>query len=97
MRLYHDLRVTGVEHTKANQPCLIASNHSSHLDTMAILASLPSSQVNATCSAAAKDYFFSNPFVALLVRHSNIHQGCVGEPAEVQLLSPAQADYGGVR
>ncbi|MDD5557366.1 MAG: lysophospholipid acyltransferase family protein [bacterium] len=68
MRCWHRLDVRGAENVPAAGPCLIAPNHSSHLDALAIFASLPASRVNATCAVAAKDYFFRNPVVALAAR-----------------------------
>lgn len=68
MRWYHQLRVDGRKHFLNARPCIIAPNHSSHLDTLAIFSSLPVSQMNATCSVAAKDYFFSNAVLGLVAR-----------------------------
>lgn len=41
-------------------PFILAANHSSHVDTVAILASLPPPVRKRTFVAAAKDYFFNN-------------------------------------
>jgi 1-acyl-sn-glycerol-3-phosphate acyltransferase len=41
-------------------PFILAANHSSHVDTIAILSSLPSEVRKRTFVAAAKDYFFNN-------------------------------------
>jgi 1-acyl-sn-glycerol-3-phosphate acyltransferase len=41
-------------------PFILAANHSSHVDTIAILSSLPSMVRKRTFVAAAKDYFFNN-------------------------------------
>ena len=68
MRWYHRLSVRGRRNCLDARPCIIAPNHSSHLDTLAIFSSLPVSQMNATCSVAAKDYFFSNPALGLVAR-----------------------------
>ena len=68
MRRWHRLRVTGVRHVLDNWPCLITPNHASHLDTLAVFASHPIHQINHTCSAAAKDYFFKNRFTSLVGR-----------------------------
>ena len=68
MRWYHQLSVIGQEHFLEARPGIIAPNHSSHLDTLAVFSSLPVSQMNATCSVAAQDYFFKNPWLALVAR-----------------------------
>ncbi|MBI2141704.1 1-acyl-sn-glycerol-3-phosphate acyltransferase [Candidatus Woesearchaeota archaeon] len=53
------------------QPVIFVANHSSHLDTVAILASLPGSFRKRTAVAAAEDYMYRNPFfgsfISLLV------------------------------
>jgi 1-acyl-sn-glycerol-3-phosphate acyltransferase len=41
-------------------PFILAANHSSHTDTIAILSSLPSMVRKRTFVAAARDYFFNN-------------------------------------
>lgn len=53
------LRVTGKEvFETVDRPFLLASNHSSHLDTLTILKALPSSIRRHMVVAAAADYFF---------------------------------------
>ena len=68
MRWYHRLTVVGREHLLEARPAILAANHSSHLDAMAIFASLPSSRLSATCAAAARDYFFTHRLTALAAR-----------------------------
>lgn len=68
MRYYCRLTVIGRDNATGNWPCVIAPNHSSHLDTVAIFCSLPLSHINRTCSLAAKDYFFENAFMAMVAR-----------------------------
>ncbi len=68
VRHYNGLDVVNRENILANWPCIITPNHSSHLDTVAIVASLPSSSSNHTYALAAKDYFFRNPFIAFFAR-----------------------------
>ncbi|MBN2583153.1 MAG: 1-acyl-sn-glycerol-3-phosphate acyltransferase [Planctomycetes bacterium] len=68
MHWYHELRVIHPERFLDKRPAVIAPNHSSHLDTLAVLSSLPVSQMNATCAVAARDYFFANPALALVAR-----------------------------
>jgi len=68
MRWYHRLTVIGQERFREIRPAIIAANHSSHLDAMAIFSSLPFSQVSATCSAAARDYFFTGRLTTFVAR-----------------------------
>jgi len=68
MRWYNRLTVIGQERFLDIRPAIIAANHSSHLDAIAIFSSLPLSQVSATCSAAARDYFFARRLTALVAR-----------------------------
>jgi 1-acyl-sn-glycerol-3-phosphate acyltransferase len=68
MRWYHRLTVIGQERFLDIRPAIIAANHSSHLDAIAIFSSLPFSQISATCSAAARDYFFAGRLTALVAR-----------------------------
>ena len=68
MQWYHRLTVIGQERFLDIRPAIIAANHSSHLDAIAIFSSLPFSQVSATCSAAARDYFFARRLTALAAR-----------------------------
>ena len=68
MRLYHRHTANGAENVLDNMPCVITPNHTSHLDNIAVFASLPWRQVNRVCSVAAKDYFFENPVFALGAR-----------------------------
>jgi 1-acyl-sn-glycerol-3-phosphate acyltransferase len=52
-------RVSGLDALgKANGPCLIVANHSSHLDTPLLLCTLPDAWRRKTAVAAAADYFF---------------------------------------
>src|SRR3954451_15068934 len=48
-------------------PVILASNHSSHMDTPVILAALPRRLRKRTAVAAAMDYFYKNRVVASLV------------------------------
>jgi len=53
------LDVAGVENLRnIDGPALIVANHSSHLDTAVLLATLPASRRRRTAVAAAADYFF---------------------------------------
>jgi len=68
MCCYHQLRVIGGKNFLKSRPCIITPNHSSHLDAIAVFASLPIWHVNETWSVAAKDYFFENPNMAMIAR-----------------------------
>jgi 1-acyl-sn-glycerol-3-phosphate acyltransferase len=68
MRVYHRHRGVGSEHVLDHMPCIIAPNHTSNLDNIAIFAALPLGKVNRICSVAGKKYFFENPFLALVAR-----------------------------
>ncbi len=65
-RRYH-LAVHG---TSGNQtlpaPCIFAANHSSHLDSPAVLAALPGSRRRQTRVAAAADYWYGSPVQRVL-------------------------------
>lgn len=59
---YHDLH-------KKYPKLIIISNHSSHLDATSIAASIPKRYWMNLYIAAAKDYFFSNPFFTFFSKH----------------------------
>jgi 1-acyl-sn-glycerol-3-phosphate acyltransferase len=58
LRLYHRLQITGMENLPAEGSCILVANHSSHLDTLCLLSSLPLRKLHRAFPAAAKDYFF---------------------------------------
>ncbi len=68
MRHYHRMRVTGLDHVPAREPVIIAANHTSHLDVLAILAALPWRTAGRTCAVAAEDYFFTSAARSVLTR-----------------------------
>ncbi len=68
MHCYHGIRSVGRENVLDNLPCIITPNHTSHIDNVAVFASLPWRCVNRVCSVAAKDYFFDNPILAMMAR-----------------------------
>ena len=60
--------VTGLEHfNNIRGPVLIASNHTSHFDSVAVLNSLPARLRKRTAVAAAQDYFFGKRWLGLTV------------------------------
>lgn len=58
LRVYHRLRITGLEHLPATGSFILVANHASHLDTLCLLAALPLRKLHRAFPAAAKDYFF---------------------------------------
>jgi 1-acyl-sn-glycerol-3-phosphate acyltransferase len=59
---YHELY-------KQHPKLLLISNHASHIDATSIAASLPKRYWKDLYIAAAKDYFFSNPFFTFFSQH----------------------------
>lgn len=55
-----------------NPKLLLISNHGSHLDAISIAAAVPVKHWIGLYAAAAKDYFFSNPFNSFFSKH------CIG-------------------
>lgn len=70
-KFYIRLKVVGsYKNIYKNHPrLLIISNHASHLDAISIAASIPFFYWNDLFIAAAKDYFFSDPFVTFFSQH----------------------------
>ncbi len=60
MRLYHRMSVDGRENFPTTGSYIVVCNHTSHLDTMCLLYSVPLRQIHRTFPAAAADYFFSS-------------------------------------
>jgi 1-acyl-sn-glycerol-3-phosphate acyltransferase len=68
MEYYVRERVAGQEHLKAvDEPVILVANHTSHLDTVAILRALPRRWRMRTAVLAAADYFYRNRVVAAFV------------------------------
>ncbi len=69
--VYIRLKVVGDYHSiyEKYPRLLIISNHGSHLDATSIAASIPSKYWLDLYIAAAKDYFFSNPFFTFFSQH----------------------------
>ncbi len=60
MLVYHRMSVDGRENFPTSGSYVIVCNHTSHLDTMCLLYSVPLRQIHRTFPAAAADYFFSS-------------------------------------
>lgn len=60
MKIYHRLEVVGRENLPQSGSFTIVCNHTSHLDTLALLTAIPLNKIHRTFPAAAADYFFSS-------------------------------------
>ena len=58
LSVYHRLEIVGRENLPANGSFVLVANHTSHLDTLCLLAALPLRQLHRAFPAAARDYFF---------------------------------------
>jgi len=58
---YNRLDIVGQENLPIEASFIMVCNHSSHLDAVCLLASLPLSHVHRAFPVAAADYFFSTP------------------------------------
>jgi 1-acyl-sn-glycerol-3-phosphate acyltransferase len=69
LRLYHRLRVRGLERMPTQPPFILIANHSSHLDALVLAAQVPRRLGDCTFPLAAQDTFFqsriSSAFAAL--------------------------------
>lgn len=65
LRVVGDIKKILEEHPKL----LLISNHSSHLDAVAITSMMPLFRCHDLYITAAKDYFFSNPFIRFFSKH----------------------------
>jgi len=73
LRIYHRFEIIGHENLRTNRSLVIVANHSSHLDTLCLLAALPLGNCIAAFPAAAADYFFQSvprTFVAAVVTNA---------------------------
>jgi 1-acyl-sn-glycerol-3-phosphate acyltransferase len=104
MKTYHRLQVRGRENLPKEGSFVLVANHTSHLDTLAILSAMPLTKLHRVFPAAAKDFFFvSIPRLAIASvvvnalpfdRQTNIRQsltlcqGLLENPGNVLLLFP---------
>src|SRR5437879_11841368 len=73
LRIYNRFEIIGHENLRTNRSLVIVANHSSHLDTLCVLAALPLRKLHRTFPAAAADYFFESAprtFVTGAVSHA---------------------------
>lgn len=66
LRTYERLDVIGRENLPLDTSFVMVCNHSSHLDAVCLLASLPLRRVHTAFPVAAADYFFSTPLRSVL-------------------------------
>lgn len=57
---YHRLSIEGRENLPESGSFILVCNHTSHLDTLCLLSSVPLRKIHRTFPAAAADYFFSS-------------------------------------
>jgi 1-acyl-sn-glycerol-3-phosphate acyltransferase len=73
LRVYHRFEIIGHENLRTNRSLVIVANHSSHLDTLCLLAALPLRKLHRAFPAAAADYFFQSvprTFIAAVVTNA---------------------------
>jgi 1-acyl-sn-glycerol-3-phosphate acyltransferase len=66
LRAYNGFEVVGCENLPAGESFVMVCNHSSHLDAVCLLSSLPLRTVNRAFPVAAADYFFSTRLRSIL-------------------------------
>jgi 1-acyl-sn-glycerol-3-phosphate acyltransferase len=60
LRIYCRFEILGEERLRSNRSFVLVANHSSHLDTVCLLAALPLRRLHRAFPAAAADYFFKS-------------------------------------
>ena len=60
MRVYHRLQIDGRANLPDTGSYILVCNHTSHLDAMCLLCTVPLRKIHRTFPAAAADYFFSS-------------------------------------
>lgn len=60
LKLYHRFKAYHTERLRGLKSAILAANHASHLDVVALFSAFPLSRINNLRSLAAKDYFFRN-------------------------------------
>jgi 1-acyl-sn-glycerol-3-phosphate acyltransferase len=66
LRTYDRLEVVGRENLPLDTSFVMICNHSSHLDAVCLLATLPLARIHQAFPVAAADYFFSTPLRSCL-------------------------------
>lgn len=66
LRVYHRMEVIGQEYLPSEGSYVMIANHTSHLDTLAMLSAIPLKKLHRAFPVAAADYFFTSiPRVAI--------------------------------
>ena len=60
LRTWCRFEIIGEEHLRSNRSFVLVANHSSHLDTVCLLAGLPLRRLHRAFPEAAADYFFKS-------------------------------------
>ncbi|HVF72526.1 MAG TPA: lysophospholipid acyltransferase family protein [Chthoniobacterales bacterium] len=60
LRTWCRFEIIGEEHLRSNRSFVLVANHSSHLDTVCLLAGLPLRRLHRAFPVAAADYFFKS-------------------------------------
>jgi 1-acyl-sn-glycerol-3-phosphate acyltransferase len=63
--LYHRMRVEGAENLPGKLPFVLIANHASHLDALALAATMPCRLCGRVFPVAAGDVFFETPITSL--------------------------------
>ena len=66
LRTYNRLDLSGLENLPLDTAFVMICNHSSHLDAVCLLASLPLRRIHTAFPVAAADYFFSSSLRSIL-------------------------------
>jgi 1-acyl-sn-glycerol-3-phosphate acyltransferase len=64
-RLYHRMRIEGSENLPGELPFVLVANHASHLDALALAATMPRRLCGRVFPVAAGDVFFQTPATSL--------------------------------
>jgi len=99
LRVYHRFEIIGHENLRTNRSLVIVANHSSHLDTLCLLAALPLRKLHRAFPAAAADYFFQSvprTFIAAVVTNALPFARRVRVRRSLSLCSELLSDPGNI-